>query len=283
MKSILRMAIVFLTALGLGKISSAQNVQENPVWATQPVKVDGKTNTTDFGAFNKSTKLFYTMSNDDKNLYMVIKSSDNSNNNKIMMGGITLTINTDGKRKEKDGFLITYPLIVRQQASRGQSSGGQRQVYGGGREGGQRSSGGSFGQRTQSTSNAADSTTIARRKQQLASVKEIKVFGFNTITDSLISIYNEHNILVAANFDEKGAFVYELSIPLNLLGLTEVNNEFAYNVKINGFQFSSRFSGGERTMSAESNEQRGGGSRSNFDPAAFLPTDFWGKYSLAKK
>lgn len=284
MKSILKISFVFLTALSLEKVSVAQNVQENSVWASQPVKIDGKTSESNFGAFNKNTKLFYTMSNDDKNLYLVIKSTDNSNNNKIMMGGITLTINTDGKRKEKDGFAITYPLIVRQQASRGgQSGGGQRQGFGGGmREGGQRSSGGSFGQRSQGSSGAAaDSVILARRKQQLATVKEIKVIGFNSITDTLISIYNEHDILAVANFDEKGSFVYELSVPLNLLGLTAVNNEFAYNVKINGFQFSSRFSGGERVMSAEGNEQRS--SRSSFDPSGFLPTDFWAKYSLAKK
>ena len=174
MKSILKMSIVFLVALSLEKVAVAQNVQESSVWASQAVKIDGKTSENNFGAFNKNTQLFYTMSNDDKNLYLVIKSTDNSNNNKIMMGGITLTINTDGKRKEKDGLSITYPLIVRQQGARGgQSGGGQRQMYGGMREGGQRSAGGSFGQRSQNSSGAAaDSAIIARRKQQLATVKE---------------------------------------------------------------------------------------------------------------
>ncbi len=273
--------ILLLTCINMLAFAQKNpNVQDKPVWASAPIKIDGKITEDVFQASNKSTLLSYTMANDDKNLYLVIKSTDNTNNNKIMMGGIKLSINTDGKKKEKDGFSITYPVIVRAQRQRGQ---------------------GGFGQRT--TGGSADSAMLAMRKQQLAAAKEIKVLGFKDIQDSLISIYNEFDIKAAANFDEKGAFVYELAIPLNLLGLTLASKEFAYNIKLNGLQFGG---GGIRVQGGGGEGGQGGGgigggggfggggrggfggggggsARGGFDPSAFLPTDFWGKYTLAKK
>lgn len=271
---------IFVSTLflaGINMLAFAQkteNVQDKSVWASSPIKVDGKITEDVFQASNKSTLLSYTMSNDDKSLYLTIKSADNTNNNKIMMGGITLAINTDGKKKEKDGFLLTYPVIVRAQRQRGQ---------------------GGFGQRT--AGGSADSAMLAMRKQQLAAAKEIKVFGFKDIKDSLISIYNEYDVNVAANFDEKGSFIYELAIPLQLLGLTLDSKEFAYNIKVNGLQFGG---GGIRMQGGGGQGGQGGGGfggggqgggfgggggggRGGFDPSAFLPTDFWGKYTLAKK
>jgi hypothetical protein len=80
------------------------NVQEGAVVAPLTVKIDGKfaewENT--FAAFNKTTKLFYTLSNDDKNVYLFVKSTDAINNTKIMGGGVTLTINTADKKKEEN-------------------------------------------------------------------------------------------------------------------------------------------------------------------------------------
>lgn len=247
-----------------------QNVQENALWASTPVKVDGKITDEVFQAYNKSTLLSYTMSNDDKNLYLVIKSADHTNNNRIMMGGITLAINTDGKKKEKEAYSVTYPLLMRRQGG-GQRSAGFGQQ---GRQGGQ--------------SGSADSAALARRKQQLAEVKEIKISGFKDIQDSLISIYNEYEILAVAKFDDKGTFVYELAIPLRSLELTDSSKEFAYNIKINGFQFGGGFGGGnmmrgDRPGGGGDFGGGGQGGGNGFDPSIFLPTDFWGKYTLAKK
>lgn len=276
-------AAILLTACSL--IASAQkiqNVQETSVWAIAPVKVDGKTSDETFQAFNKSTSLFYTISNDDKNIYLVVKSADLANTNKIMMGGITLSINTAGKKKEKESFAITYPVIARPQ--RGQ---------GGGMPGMQRQ------QTVRLTGASADSAASARRKQQLAAAKEIKVLRFKDITDSLISIYNEYGIIAAANIDDSGAYVYELAVPLNLLGLTLSSKDFSYNIKLNGIQFGGGgFGGGNRPVVVMRGDGGGGGGgfgggggggfggggggRGGFDPAAFLPTDFWAKYTLAK-
>lgn len=69
--------------------------------AVPNVKIDGKLNEwgTEFKAYNKATKVFYTMANDDKNLYLILQSVDFTNTNKIEAGGITLVINTTNKKK----------------------------------------------------------------------------------------------------------------------------------------------------------------------------------------
>ncbi len=137
-----------------------------------------------------------------------------------------------------------------------------------------------------------------QRKNQLATVKEIKIAGFKNITDTLISIYNEYGIKTVGLFDAKGEFVYELAIPLSLLELS-INDtkEFVYQIKVNGLS-TAGFGGGNggRTFAGNAGGNGGGnfgaprgnagagfngGSGSGMDMMS--PTDFWGKYSFTKK
>jgi hypothetical protein len=258
-----------------------KNVQVTSVWAPANVKIDGKINEWEdnFQAFNKSTKLFYTLSNNEKYLYLAVTSTDAQNNTKIAAGGITLTINTEGKKKDKEAFIITYPVITNTGRGRGQRGGGRQQTSG--------------------TDTAAIS---AAHKQFIASAKEIKVLGFKDVDDTLISIYNEYGIKAAIGYDTLGNYNYELAIPLKLLGISPDNTqEIAYNVKVNGLQISDNFQGkvmldafqsggGGGRISISGNDRGGGfrggekGNNSNIDFADLTsPTDFWGKYTLAKK
>ena len=109
---------VSLALLTTAFVLSAQaqklpNVQEASVWAPANVKMDARL--TDWGdnlqAFNKTLGLNYTLANDDKNLYLVIKATDQATTNKITAGGITLTINTDAKKSEKEAYIISFPLV----------------------------------------------------------------------------------------------------------------------------------------------------------------------------
>lgn len=265
-----------------------KNIQTNSIWAPATIKVDGNLKEWDdtFQAYNKTTKIFYTVCNDDKYIYFVLKSIDIPNNAKIIGGGITFTINTDGKKKEKDAYSVTFPVVakpVRGQGGRGGGRGG----FGGGA--------------------APDSAAIAaQHKQIVANSKEIKVSGFKDITDTLISIYNEYSIKAAIGYDALGNYDYELAIPLKALNISLDNaKEFAYNIKINGIQmppafnngggFGGGFGGGDGGGGGfggggGGRGGGGGGGRSatiipggRNDPEMYSPTDFWGKYSLAKK
>lgn len=266
-------------------------VQDGSVWAPLGVKIDGKLNEwgDTFQAYNNATDIFYTMANDDANLYLVIKSTNQANNNKILGGGIDITINTAGKKKDKDAFVIGFP-VVDVASLRAQVMQGMRAMRGG--PGGPQQ---------------PDSAAIATmRKNAVSAAKQIKLWGFvKDVPDSLISIYNEYGIKARADFDNKGNLVVELAMPLKYLHLsTEGDASFAYNIKLPGIQIQAIFPeaaafaggppGGGGGFGGGGGGFGGGGGgggmpqggnipRGMADFASMLsPTDFWGKYTLAK-
>lgn len=281
-----QLSLVALPALFLvGSVLTTQaqkvtELQEVSITAPHTIKVDGKNHEWAGTTFsqNKRTSISYVLSNDDKNLYLVVKSTDAGNNAKILAGGITLSVNPDGKKKEKESISLTYPIINRPAI---QGGGGRRQmsvVMGAGMRG----MGG--GQ----TAKQRDSARTAMFKTQLSQVKEIKIKGFKKTTDTLISIYNVSGIKAFASIDNDNAYFYELAIPLEELGLSVASPaEFAYNIKLNGLQipgFDGGGGGGGRGGFGGGGGGGFGGGGGGIDFQAMIsPTDFWGKYTLAKK
>ena len=273
--------LILLDFISANAQKRQKDIQDNSLFVSVPVKIDAKLNEWQdtLQAFNRNALVGYTIANDKKNLYLVIKSSDAINSAKILAGGITIALNTEGRKNNKDAFAITFPVntVAR--------SGGQRSsaIQGGQRQMGR---GGQFPRRTSET----DSVILERRKAQIAQFKEIKIHGFKAIPDSVISIYNEYGIKVAMGYDAKGSLIYELAIPLNLLDMvTDGKKEVAYNVKLNGRSFAVREPGATNQIGGiDSRERRsvagyggnqGGGNTivSSFGE----PADFWGKYTLA--
>jgi len=284
-----------------------KDVQPTNLRAPEGIKVDGKLNEWgyDFQAYNKTTKLYYTMANDDKNLYLVVKIKDKIDINKALGGGISLLINTADKKKDKDAFTITFPMPPPRASGGGR--GGMRGMRGGNQS---------------QTPEQIDSASRASHKTALGLIREIGVLGFKDITDSTISIYNEYGIKAAAGFDEEDAFVSELSIPLKLLALNaDEPKEFAYNIKANGINSGRNrgngggdnggegggfngggmgggrngggggfggggFGGGGRNGGGGNGGGRLGGGNNNSMVTTMeelmTATDFWGKYTLAK-
>lgn len=281
--------IYLILALGFFALNSfaqkLSDVQEVNMQAPANIRIDGKAtewNDT-FAAENKRTELFYNIANDDKNLYVIFKSANSTVVNKIMLGGITFTVNAQGKKREKDGSSLTYPVINRANRQQGgRAGGGQTRQQGAG----------GFQNRTQLSTQQRDSAALVQRKAQLTSAKEIKVSGFKAITDSLISIYNEYGVKAVASFDQKGAFVYEIAIPLSILELSATSTkEFVYQVKLNGLSNMNfgggggNFGGGGGNFGGGNRGGNGGGG--NFGGGGgqdlMSPTDFWAKYSFQKK
>jgi hypothetical protein len=304
MKFLQTMNKVSLVLLATAFVLSAQaqklpNVQEASVWAPANVKMDARL--TDWGdnlqAYNKTLGLNYTLANDDKNLYLVIKASDAATTNKITAGGINLAINTDGKKSEKGAYIVSFPLVdpstLRNQMSsfRGQPGG---------------------------ANTIPDSAAIAKmRKDAVKNFKEIKLVGFKDIADSVVSIYNTYGIKAAVDYDDKGAMICELALPLKYFNTSATKPEFAYNLKLNGLDITAMINSlmggaGGRTgglgapIVVDAVRVGGGGGGGNFGGGGgnvvvmgggggmamrgmgdmqgmTAPTDFWGKYTLAKK
>jgi hypothetical protein len=300
MKMINKQAIITLLLAVVSVTLYAQKlpeVQITGIWAPANIKVDAKLNEWNdtFEAFNKATDIYYTMANDDANLYLVVKSINQANNNKIVGGGINITINTAGKKKDKDAFIITFPVVdlanLRSQVMAAMRSGGAQ------------------------PGQMPDSAAIANmRKKAITAAKEIKLIGFKDLPDSVISIYNELGIKARMDFDSHGALAVEMAIPLKYLNLgSDKASSFAYNIKLNGIQINSIFPGASAMIMGSAGGGGGmagggfGGGGSGFGggaPGGGMPagmgsagvprgmadiasmisaTDFWGKYTLAKK
>ncbi|MBC8984728.1 hypothetical protein H9X96_02945 [Pedobacter sp. N36a] len=276
----------FLLLLAVSSAGYAQklpDVQTNGLYAPAGIRADGRNTewNDSFQALNKRTNIYYTMANDDNNLYVAIKSTEASNNTKILAGGITLSINPDGKKKEKESITLTYPVVNRanMRPGGGQGGGGRRTMMMG-TVMGSASAG-------QVSKLQRDSMMAEMQKKQLAQVKEIRINGFKNTADTLISIYNEYGIKAVASITKDHALFYEIAIPLSALGIAKDSaTEFAYNIKLNGLQmpgFDGGGGGGPRGGGGGNFGPRGGGG-GNFDFQALIsPTDFWGKYTLVKK
>jgi hypothetical protein len=82
--------LIFLLKTGLSQAQKTVDIQVGNIWLSK-AKIDG--DLTEWGkplkAFNKATHCWYSMANDDKNLYLAIRSNRKM---KIFGGGITLSI-----------------------------------------------------------------------------------------------------------------------------------------------------------------------------------------------
>ena len=246
------------------------DIQNSSVSVPGNLRIDGNLVewTNSFAAENKRTNVYYSLTHDSQHLYLALKSANDAAVAKIMLGGISLTINTMGKKKDDGGFTITYPLIPRNLARMG----GQSRQRG-----------------NSATSNLSqaqkDSATLVQRRTQLAGVKEIKVLGFTALPDSLISIYNEHGIKAVAKIADDGTYGYELAIPLAMLGISATTvKEIAYRIRLNGRPMQASMNNRTNANTSEFGNQRGGfgGTDNAARQDLFSTTDFWGKYSFIK-
>ncbi len=302
-QSVNKLSLVLLTTASVlsAQAQKLPNVQEASLTAPANVKIDARL--TEWGdqlqAYNKTVDLGYTIANDDKNLYLVMKATEPSITNKITAGGITLAINTDGKKSLKESYIISFPLVD-VNSLRNQMSSFRSQPMGMGND------------------PKADSARIeTMRKQAVKTFKEIKLIGFKDIADSVVSIYNVYGIKAAVDYDDKGAMICELALPLKYFNTSATKPEFAYNIKLNGLDITAMMNslmagaagGGARTIDVAGGGGGGfggggnvvtmggpigGGGFAGGGPTIRMrgmgdmqgmtaPTDFWGKYTLVKK
>jgi hypothetical protein len=255
------------------------NVQPAGVRAPDNIKIDGKTTEWDnqFQAYNHATDIFYTVSNDDTHLYLTIQATESAIMSKIMGGGITFTVQKSAKKNDKDGVSITYPIFEKNNRP---SIGVKMNMN---MENG-------VTKTTTTSDPVTDSLVMARNKQLDEKSKVIGVTGIPGL-DTLISVYNEDGIKTGERFNKTGAYIYELSVDLKLLGISVADaSKFAYHIKLNGTSFGTptiKVQGGDGSAAyaaatAAATEQIMAKLSAMMGPSA-TPTDFWGDYTLAKK
>lgn len=233
----------------------SQNIpkeQQAGLRAPSNIKIDGKPTewNNQFQAYSKSTGFFYTVANDDRNLYLVIYVKNLTTMKKFGQKGITFTIQKSGKKVFNDAISLTYPTT--------------RLTFN------------YLGDPYSTTT--ADSLTEKSNKSMQNNYKEIQVSGVAGI--DTISIYNEYNIKAACLFDNQRTLTYELAIPLKALGLSPDGPiKFAYNIRLNG-----SFASEPPIMKSYDgfNVASFQASLAYASSVLSAPTDVWGEYTLIK-
>ncbi|OAQ38002.1 hypothetical protein A5893_16675 [Pedobacter psychrophilus] len=259
----------------------AQDVIEIPT-SNATIKIDGKL--LEFSDslvnYDKTTKLNYAFTHDQNNLYVFLKANKQMEGNKIMAGGVSVSVNATGKKKAVSA--ITFPIVDRTAMMAEMRNRGNRNSE----------------NTTQKTPEERAKERTEIRQKTLTGLKEIKVTGFSDITVESISIYNTYGIKTGINYNDKNALIYELAVPLKLVGLDAANaNEFAINIKLNGIEmpemggggggFGGGMGGDGVRSSSGGSGNFGGGARTGAQGGSdymslFSPTDFWVKAKLVK-
>lgn len=255
----------------------AQDVEEN-IRMVKPFKADGVSNEWNepLNQYNDATKLAFALANDDKNLYIIIESLDPQTTFSVLRGGITLNINTEGKKK--DGMKLTFPLMERPPMPK---EGEEHHEH---------------------TPLSPDGAT----QDPVAMNKSIRVSGFKNIADGELPAMNQDGIETGMSIHPNRDLIYELSIPLAQLQVgLDLKKPLVYNIKINepnksGFKREARpegTSGGKGRSGGRGGMGMGGGGRGGMGggrmggggqrppesgESAAKSSDFWIKYKLVK-
>lgn len=248
------------------------NVQQVSLRAPANVKIDGKPD--EWGklkAFNKATELYYTMANDDSNFYLVIQASNPNVLSKITGRGVQLIINTAGKKTDKDAISITFPIFELQYNNKPYIRFSNV--------------GGLMSSERAAIAMNPDSVLRVANKRLHDNEKYIRTSGMPHI-DTLLSIYNDKDIMIREGFEKGMVYTYELGIPIKYLKLSLTgSSRFLYHVILKGI-------GGDDMGIKITTDASGKISvsvvpgaaivRKEDLPAVSADTDFWGEYTLAK-
>lgn len=247
--------LVLLSGAQVAQAQKLPEVQTASVKAPGDIKIDGKpTEWLKFEAYNNANEFFYTISNDNNNLYLVVQATYHAIISKIVDGGITLTIKNSDKTSKTVPFTITYPYMLNPPSV-------------------------SYTLRTNKT--FSDGQLTALNTQISGPIKEIPLTGAKGLNEESISIYNNLGIKANGLVDHQKAYTIELAVPLKYMEqVIDANGKFSYRLQVNGLDTSGKNGivvvGGR---GAEPSAAPVSDSNANF---LVSPTYLDGTYTLAK-
>lgn len=261
-----------LPALLLSAFASAQklpNIQKEGLRAPANIKIDGKATewNNKLQAYNHAIQARYTLSNDDHKLYLTVSSNRREIINKMIHGGVSLTINKI-KRSINGAAVVTYPSFnVLDPPVMGLNA--MFNIKPG----------------TPDADREIDSLINADNSVLNSKAKFIRLSGLHDDVDTLISVYNKDGIKANCAFDNNRTFTIEISVNLKLLGLSiEDQSPFNYNIRFNETKIDyvpgvaiSRNPDGTITQMVVNDAKL-----ANSYISALNTTDCWGQYTLVK-
>ena len=262
-------------------------VQTASVKAPQAIKIDGKATEWNgqFQAYNKNNYIYYTISNDDKNVYLAAHMESGYGSQKIFRGGLTFTIVPASKKTDK--LAITFPVITRKRFDDMEIGKTVSPVFTYKRLKGD----------TVANKVKIDELIASANNEMMTVNNQIHITGISGINDPLISVNNKDDIKVGASFDNKMNYTYELAIPIKYIeAALGGGKSFKYNIKLNAdpvkladaakiTQAAVQARSVRLQTALEEPPKPANGGRinpNNDDDFLFNTTDFSGEYTLAK-
>jgi hypothetical protein len=264
--------VVCLTFLPLLIFSQKlPKIQKESVIAPVDISVDGKSKEFNdiFKAYNPNNRIFYTISNDNDNLYLTIKAKEPVAVEKLIIDGTTLIISKGTSKTNKfietDNISLTFP---------------KNDITHTGVEGGAEYY---DTYKKDTVANKEKIRLIYNKYNRLAlsKFKKIDIKGIKEILDSTITVDNDYGIKAMAQYNDKMEMVYELALPIKYLGLSP-NSRFSYCIRLNGTPDIEKVPLGTPRGPIVTNEGHDG--RIDFEQQYLnFETDLRGEYTLAKK
>lgn len=206
-------------------------IQTKSVFLKDNIKIDGQLLDwqNQFQAYNHATDLFYTMANDDKQLYLIVQANQPRIIEKILDVGITLEINAISKNYPTEKpETITFPNLTVPDAQKIITAAKIKSTH------------------TATVKSILPETVDDLKGQTVADTtlktinllmaslaKEIKVKNIPSIADTVISSYNEQQIVAVASFNTGGVYIYALRLPLKMLNISTANgSKLKYSIKL---------------------------------------------------
>lgn len=195
-----------------------------------PVKIDARINDWEIPLrfYDDKTKLNYSVTNDENNLYLCMRATDMQTQMKITQAGMQVWLDTTGKNKHSIG--ISFPLST-----------GVKMKY---------------GEQTGSDSPNSDITDkhdrLKMRNDFLAANKEMQVTGFKPPLAGFIPLHSDTGINLSMNWDSTNTLIYEAKIPFSTfykkrLTPSDSMKVFSIGIFVNGVEIispTSRSGGG---------------------------------------
>lgn len=241
----------FGTLVLLGFTACSPKVYQSLDWQSKVVVADGKIDEwpNPLRFYDDKSKVNYTITNDNNNLYICMKVVSPETQIKIVRGGVELKIDTLGNTKYPISF--NYPIA------------GQPATF-------------EMDKRDGEEQGAARPKREELKNRMVEQAQEAELVGFKNHLNGIINLHkNQYGIAACIEFDKSGVLFYEAIIPFktfykDALSKSDINKVYAFQIKLNainstskhggstGGEIGNRYSGG-RGMYEREMEHRAGG------------------------
>jgi len=206
--------------------SCSHKVVYTNAWQSDDFTVLSKKETSEpLSFYDAKSKLQYQVTNDYKNLYICLKATDQQSQMKIIRAGMTIGLDTLGKKSPQVEVLFPFPVVHAKNSSSETPNDNNKRDW------------------------RSKSDTGNQRKHFMSQYNEIHLSGFKAPINGIVPLHNVYGISVNITWDSLNIMYYKAIIPFKTffkdsLIDSDSSRIFAFSVNVNGIEMQSGSHGG---------------------------------------